>query len=109
MKKILDRLRGARWIELLLAIAAAAILLLQLMDGSGGSDLERRLVSILSSVEGVGGVEVMVVEGEDGAVEGVLVVADGADDAGTCLRIQYAVQTLLGVEAASVEVVRRAG
>lgn len=113
MKRILELLKGARRIEWIAAAVAAAVLLLQLTGSlaptGAQTDLERRLASILSSVEGVGRVEVMIAEDGEGGVEGVLVVAEGAWDAGVCLRIQYAVETLLGVDASAVEVARRAG
>lgn len=112
MKKILEILRGARRIEILLALVALAILLLQFSGDfqvmNGGTDLERRLAGVLSRIEGVGRVEVMVAENSAGEPEGVLVVAQGADDVGVCLRLQYAVQTLLGTEAARIEVVEHA-
>lgn len=106
-------LKGARRIEWILAAAAIAVLLLMsggLRFGGEGiqTDLERRLTGILSQVDGVGKVRVMVAEDEDGSVEGVLVAAEGADDIRVCLRIQYAVQTLLGAEASQIEVVEHA-
>ena len=108
MKKLLEIIRGVRRIELLLLIAAIAVLVLQSCSFGtiGSSDLEDRLCAILSAIEGVGEVRVMVVEGEQGVAEGVLVVAEGADDAGTCIRIQRAVKTLLGIELSRIEVAR---
>ena len=111
MKKMLDMLRGARRIELFIALVAAAVLLLQLVGTvsvGGGTELEQRLAGILSQIEGVGRVRVMVTENPDGGAEGVLVVADGADDIRVCLQLQYAVQTLLGTDAAQIEIVRYA-
>lgn len=113
MKRILELLKGARRIEWIAALIAVAILLMQLLGAiepaGTQTDLERRLEAILASIEGVGRVEVMVAEDAEGGVEGVLVVAEGAWNAAVCLRIQYAVETLLGIEASAVEVVQRAG
>ena len=111
MKKMLDMLKGARRIELFLALAVAAVLLLQAagtFSAGGGTELERRLAGILSQIDGVGRVRVMVTENADGEAEGVLVVAEGANDVGVCLQLQYAVQTLLGTEAARIEIVQYA-
>ena len=113
MKKFLDALRGARKIEIFLAIAAIAVLLLQggvpFQPKTHGTELEQRLGAILCRIDGVGNVEVMVTEAADGSPAGVLVVADGAGEIGVCLRLQYAVQTLLGVEASRIEIVRSEG
>lgn len=111
MKKMLDMLKGGRRIELFLALVAAAVLLLQLVGSvstCSGTGLEQRLEGILGQIEGVGRVKVMVTENVDGEAEGVLVVAEGADDIGVCLQLQYAVQTLLGTDAARIEIVRYA-
>ena len=111
MKKMLDMLRGARRIELFVALVAAAVLLLQLVGSvstGSGTELEQRLAGILGQIDGVGRVRVMVTENANGEAEGVLVVADGADDVGVCLQLQYAVQTLLGTDAARIEIVRYA-
>ena len=89
MKKFLGELKAARNIEWFLAILAIAVLLL-------------RLSAILSRIEGAGSVEAMI--SEDGS-NGVLIVAEGADDLGVCLHLQYAVQTLLGTESSRIEIV----
>lgn len=115
MKRFLEIFKGARRLELILLAAAVAILLLQLggqgLMGGGEvqTDLEKRLSGLLSQMDGVGRVRVMVAQRKDGEIDGVVVAAQGADDLGVCLRVQYAVQTLLGVESAKIEIVRLAG
>lgn len=114
MKRFLEIFKGARRLELILLAAAVAILLLQLggqglMGGEVQTDLEKRLSGLLSQMDGVGRVRVMVAQREDGEIDGVVVAAQGADDLGVCLRVQYAVQTLLGVENTKIEIVRLAG
>ena len=115
MKRFLEIFKGARRLELILLAAAVAILLLQLggqgLMGGGEvqTDLEKRLSGLLSQMDGVGRVRVMVAQREDGEIDGVVVAAQGADDLGVCLRVQYAGQTLLGVESAKIEIVRLAG
>lgn len=107
MKKFLEELKGARSIEWFLAALAIAILLLTQWNGeaslsASGTEQELRVASILSRIDGVGKVEVMISE-EDHA--GVLVVAEGAGDMLVCLRLQYAIQTLMGTDTARIEIV----
>ena len=111
MKRLMDRLRGARRIELFAALALAALLALMLID-LGGSDggeprteLESRVERILGRVEGAGRVSAMVTQDGDGAVTGVLIVAEGLADMQTYLRVQRAVSALLNVEAAKIEII----
>ena len=112
MKKLLEGLRGARKLELFLAIAAAAVLLLlwpaKYKNPGGQTDIEQRLCAILSEIEGVGKVRTMVTEGDEGEIGGVLIVAEGADDIAVQLRLRYAVQTLLEVNASEIEVAKYA-
>lgn len=94
--------------EWFLAVLAIAILLLTHWNGSLSTnvhhtDQELRLASILNRIEGVGRVEVMI-SGESEEA-GVLIVAEGANDAVACLRLEYAVQTLLGTEISRIEIV----
>ena len=64
---------------------------------------EIRLSKVLSSIEGAGQVEVMIVR-EDGVVTGVLVVAEGAKDIGVMLKLLDATSTVMGVDKSVVEV-----
>ena len=64
---------------------------------------ETRLSKVLSSIEGAGQVEVMIVR-EDGVVTGVLVVAEGAKDIGVMLKLLDATSTVMGVDKSVVEV-----
>ena len=111
VKRLMDRLRGARRIELFAALALAALLALMLID-LGGSDggeprteLESRVERILGRVEGAGRVSAMVTQDGDGTVTGVLIVAEGLADVQTYLRVQRAVSALLNVEAAKIEII----
>ena len=108
---IADRLRGARRIETVAALALAALLALMLLGGRDGvrdaqkTTLERRLERILSGIGGTGHVSAMVTEDEDGGVSGVLIVADGLEDVTTYLRVQRAVLALLETEPDRVEII----
>lgn len=111
VKRLLDRLRGARRIELFAALALAALLALMLIDlgggkpGDSGTDLERRVERILGRVEGAGRVSAMIAQDGDGAVTGVVIVAEGLQDAGTYLRLQRAVTALLDVPPERIEII----
>lgn len=91
--------------------------------------LEKRLEEILAKMEGVGDIEVMLTCSEKSdmsdeevsmfqvkqdvgnlgefSVNGVIVVAEGASNIATRVKIQYAVSTVLGIDPYSVEVFER--
>ena len=109
VRRMLERLRGVRHIEwLALIMILAAVVLTAGGAESGGTEataLERRMESVLSCVAGAGRVRVLVNEGDRAdAPSGVLVVAEGAGDVRVRLELQQAVQALLGVETAQIEV-----
>ena len=114
-KGLLERLRGARRIELYAALALASLLALMLLNGGivGQNDpktaLEARVERILGRIEGAGRVSAMITQDEGGVVTGVLIVADRLEDAGVYLRLQRAVTALLNVEASRVEIIGRSG
>lgn len=113
-----------------LALAGAAILLLLGLlltrQGARGDSLETRLSAALSQLEGAGRVKVVIYErerttenevigvfssmgaGTSKQPGGVLVLAQGADDLRVRLDIARAVQSLLGVPASGVEVLKMA-
>lgn len=110
--KLREALRGARkieWLILTVAVAAALLLLLpsgsERADTSGETELERRLRDTLCRIEGAGDVRVMVTGGEGTEeVVGVLIVAEGAEDARVQLEILRAVRTLLAIESQQIEI-----
>ena len=113
---IRDTLRGARRIELFVALTLAAVLALIAVNATGGKDngaektaLERRLERALTHIDGAGQVTAMITEDGEGRVEGVLVVADGLEDIGTYLCLQRAVIALLEVDPSRVEIIGRTG
>jgi hypothetical protein len=112
--KFLDSLRGARKVEYLALILVAALAVM-LWARDNGADpgvstaLEQRMERALSAVDGAGEVSVMVTEGEDGAVIGVLIVAEGANDMAVRLALSDAAHTLLGVNSKNIEIARMRG
>ena len=130
MKRLLERLRGARGIEWFAALSLAALLALMLLRPGGGdgarreasplgrgedsplgsgTPLEARVERILQRIEGTGRVSAMITQGEDGAVTGAVIVAEGLSDVQTYLRLQRAVSALLGVEADWIEIIGGSG
>ena len=115
--RLLERVRGARFLEwALLAIAVAAgILLLPHADSdqsSASTPLEARMESVLSCVKGAGKVRVLVNSQEDAPafssasapVSGVIVVAEGAGNVRVELELLEAVHALLGVDSERIEI-----
>ena len=103
---------------LLLAPLVAAVLLISGMSGEGGGMTaeEKRLSQTLSSVEGAGRVRVTLYYNESGggfasarSLVGALVVADGAGSVGVRLHLTQALETLLGLPAGSVMVLKMEG
>lgn len=76
-------------------------------DNIYASELESRLMNILSQMEGVGDVSVMITAEDDGyGITGVVVVAQGAGESGVAVQISEAVMTLFKVEAHRIKVIK---
>jgi hypothetical protein len=74
----------------------------QVIDGDGG--MESELCSILSSIEGVGDVDVLLQYDEDENITGAIVTAEGASNTLTKNNLIKAVMALFNISATSVEV-----
>ena len=102
-------LKGARRIEIFIGVALLAAAIMLMLNGNGDQSaetaFERRMESALSCIAGAGRVRVLVDENQNGDVEGVLVVAQGADDIRVQLEIRRAVSTLTGADATRIEIV----
>ena len=68
-----------------------------------GNESEKRVAQILNQIDGVGDVEVLVSETEDG-VMGAVVVCDGANNLRVVMDIQEAVSVSLGVKKENIKV-----
>lgn len=77
---------------------------LEASEEVNASDMELRLESILSKVEGIENVQVMIATDDQERVSGVLVVARGADEPITIKKIQEAVMALFQIEAHKIKV-----
>ena len=113
--RLWDRLRGARHIELYVAVAVMAVLALLVLRGGARAPapskttLEQRLERILSQIHGAGAVSAMISEDVDGKTVGVVVVADGLQDVKTYLQLQRAVQTATGIDTSRIAIIGNDG
>lgn len=113
MKSILESLRAARHIEvILLAVLIAALGLWMLGSANrepAGTDVEARLERLIERIGGVGDVDVMISTDEDGHPVGAAVVAGGSLDVRTTLEIQSAIQALLDIDLQRIRIISRGG
>ena len=116
---VLKKIRGIKNIRLIAAIFIIAVALIiysnvaadrAASESTAGapetsmdSD-ESRLAGILEGLEGVGRVETMITRGEDDEVVGIIVIAEGAENIATRLRLLSAVTTAMGVDKQIVNV-----
>ncbi len=101
-KRLKERLFSARYV-LIVAVVGLLLLLWPTGDGIAGGDSlsegeEARVETILSRIEGVGEAELLLSE------KGAVVVCQGADDAGVCLRVTQAVRCYTGLGADKVQI-----
>lgn len=114
MKAILESLRAARHIELILILVLLAALGLWAFRSPGNTlsnktELELRIERLLEHMDGVGSVEVMVSVDADGNPAGAAVVVNDAISVRSRLEIQSAIQALLNIEAQRIRVIGKGG
>ena len=101
---------GALWLPFAILAATAGSLAGAYVLYAIGTVLdEKRMERLLSSIEGAGRVSVMISQGTDGEIAGVVVAASGADDLRVMLELQRAVRTLTGLELDRIEIVKSKG
>ena len=116
---VLKKIRGIKNIRLIAAIFIIAVALIiysnvaadrAAADRTAGAPEtsmagdDSRLAGRLAGLEGVGRVETMITRGEDDEVVGIIVIAEGAEDIATRLRLLSAVTTAMGVDKQIVNV-----
>ena len=74
----------------------------QIIDEDGGSEMS--LSEILTDIDGVGAVDVMIRQGEDNAISGVIITAEGAGDPVIRDNITRAVAAVYNIPASNVVV-----
>ncbi len=77
------------------------------VTAKSGTDIERRLESMLGKMQGVGDVNVMITFREDEQVEGILVLAEGGGNAVVVRNITEVVQALFDVDSHKIKVIER--
>lgn len=112
MKKFLEEIKMTKKLEWLLLLAVAAMLLLVVFKDTDPSEnlrteTERRLISVLSGIDGVGKTDVLIAQ-NDGRTS-VLVVAEGAEDMNVYLRVLQAVRVMFDIELADIEIISHRG
>ncbi|MBE7088185.1 MAG: hypothetical protein E7370_01480 [Clostridiales bacterium] len=109
MNKLIDYAKKNKTIIIVVIILFALILALYYINTKSSSSqtagdftqktqTEIKLASILSNIKGVGQSDVMINEGEDGEICGVVIVCTGADNIMVRNDILNAVSTALKVE-----------
>lgn len=111
MSRLLESLRSARKIELLILIVFVCALLVIGLSGrdAQGTDAEARMSALLSRIEGAGRVHVLLSEDAEGNCTGAVIASPGADDVRVVLELQRAVQTLTELALDRIEIVKSAG
>lgn len=71
-----------------------------------GTEIENRLSNILKEINGVGRVQVMITYKDMDEVEGIVVVADGGDNAVVSRNITEVVQALFNVDSHKIKVIK---
>lgn len=71
-----------------------------------GTEVEKRLETILEGMEGVGNATVMITTANDKTVEGIAIVAEGGGSAVIVRNITEVVEALFGVETHKIKVIR---
>ena len=71
------------------------------------TEIEKRLKKLLENMQDVGDVEVMITYEDREIVEGVVVLADGADNAVVVRNITEVVQALFDVDSHKIKVIER--
>lgn len=110
--KLFQKLKSIKHIEIIVAVIFAVIVLLIYLSSvnpvkktqsSASTNLEMRLESILSDIEGAGNVSVLI-NNTDNQIDGVIIVASGADDVFVKMNILKAVETVLKIPTAQIEI-----
>ena len=75
-------------------------------NAGSATEMEKRLEHLLSNMQDVGKVQVMITTKDDGQVEGIVVLAEGAKDGVVIKNITEVVQALFDVDAHKIRVIR---
>ncbi len=112
-----QKIKNIKHIEIVIAVIFAVIIILIFLSSSGNkfsflssnesqqaTQLEQRLSSILSDIEGAGTVSVFVNFDSEEKITGVIVVSSGAENVKVKLDILRAVQTVITEPTTNIEI-----
>ena len=74
-------------------------------EESQSTEIEKRLENLLEGMQSVGKVKVMITYQEDEKIEGIVILADGADNAIVIRNVTEVVQALFDVDAHKIKVI----
>lgn len=109
MKKLLEFVKVNKTVLIIILLIFTLVLAVVIMNGLNGGETEtsntsseqtsteKKLSEILSSIAGVGDTQVMINE-DDGGINGVIIVCTGANNIMTRNNIINAVSTALNIE-----------
>lgn len=125
INELLTKIKGIKHIKIIIGILIAAIIMLVYVGITSNktnetinentmqdisetnatySENEEKLADILERIEGIGKTKVMITYRDEEKVNGVIVVAEGADNPLSEWKIRHAVQTALKIDYHSIEV-----
>ena len=70
-----------------------------------GTELEVRLAKLLENMQNVGRVQVMITEQRNGEIEGIVILAEGGDNAVIVRQVTEVVQALFAIDAHKIKVI----
>lgn len=111
---IFQKLKNIKHIEIIVAVIFGIIIFLVYLSttsssslfssNTGQTTLEERLSSILDDIDGAGNVSVFVNTGENDSITGIIIVSSGADKVSVKLNILSAIETVLNVPTANIQI-----
>ena len=87
-----------------ISLLIAGVILFLIPSLNFKDSTEEKFIDVIKNVQGVGNVEIMVNYGDDGKVEGAVIVAEGADNNAIKKQITDAASTAFGVSSYKIQV-----
>lgn len=109
-----EKIKNIKHFEIIIAVIFGIIIFLIYLSSTNSTqnntqstqtEFETRLSSILDDIEGAGKVSVFVNTNENDVVTGIIVVASGASQIKVKLDMLKAIQTVLSVPTANIEII----
>lgn len=106
MKHLLETLKSARSIELILLVVLVCVLIFMFIEGDSAYKPSREayMAETLSAIHGAGKVRVLL-SGEE-QISGAVVLCEGADNISVMLDLQRSVQILTGLPLDKIEIIK---